>query len=183
MVKVRVLELRKTGPCTVRRNVKKANLKLYEKRRFRGVVVLVRPSTLAAIREGSKPPPGPRGDSRLPPPVPGIETEELTVREQYRGGGRKRKRSGKSGGRNSTASVNVTVEVTGTQAERDAAAARLEELMVRNLPFLKGAGVVGRRKTRKTRVSKLAVKSARFNGRDSGTAKRAILNEIREEVE
>jgi len=184
MPKVRVLELRKTGPCAVRRTVKKGNLKGYRKVRFRGVVVLVRPVTIQRIRDALREPPAlPKGDQ--PPrgrlPDPGVESEDLIVREDYRGG-RRRSSGGRSKGRTSGATVKVVVRVRGTQAQRDAAAKRLESMLVRELPFITKSGIVGRRAVPGSGKANIDVKAASFKGRHSGRAARAIMFELLEEI-
>lgn len=181
MASRKVLELRRFGAASVRRNIKASNLKNYRKVRFNGKVVLVTDRTLDRIREATAPP-LPRA-GLLPKPKGDIVTEEFTIRVDYKGGKQKRHR-GKSKGRTLPAKVNVTVRVTGSKKEREAAVERLEKMVTRGFPFIKGGHVVGRRRVESKKGSpKVDVRRAEVKGKRQYDFRREVRVELKEELE
>jgi hypothetical protein len=185
MVRVRILEARPSGPRTVRRNVKKANLGNYRRLKYRGQIVLARPTTIQRIRDATHPPP-PSGKSLLPKPTPmgpvGAATEEFFVRDDYPGGGQKRdRRTGKAKGRHKSLSLRIKIAVSGSQEERDRAFDRLEEMMGDQFPFLRYRGVMGRR-TVADSPQRVRVREANINQERRPSMARALRMDLMEEI-
>lgn len=187
MVRIKTLHLRQSSPVIVRRSVSKRDLSRYEAYVFRGDVVYIRPATVRRIRSaqsrtqaearGFVPAPGGRDPNR-------VETETFLIRDDYKGGGRKkrkRKESTTSGGFNDPIKMEMEIQVTGTQEERDRAYKRLVNIMGESFPFLKrGEGVdtrIGRKRAKKS-SARVEVTKSKLNNKN----KSAMANAVRFEL-
>jgi hypothetical protein len=172
MVKVRILVLGAHGAYSRKQEVRKSSLGKYIRIQFRGKPTYVMRDTLSTLAEEAdtrreEARPVSRGMLPSPPPTggPNVLTEEFFVRDNYKGGGRKRGERGRSKGKNSSVSIDLRVSFTGTRQERNDAFERLEQMFLERMPFLsRQGGLIGREVVEEVSASKVRVLESRLNG-------------------
>lgn len=134
-VYAKVLQIGPNGPYVATRKVRNdlPKSRAYTKAKFRGQLVFVSKTNLTEIRRRKTP--------REPKQPPGVETEEILVRVDYKGGSLKRGKGGASRGRTSRAIVNVRLQVTGTQAQRDRVFEEVSARLMDSMRFLSPSDV------------------------------------------